>query len=65
MTEKSKLYQAYIHVEFISSDEHYDNLDDLMKILNDEGFIVKEIHSAEDSKLTRIKTGLITEKVEE
>ena len=51
-----RLYHAYIHLEFIS-DKHYDNLDDLMKILNENGFTVKEIHSAEDSKLIRIKTG--------
>lgn len=56
MTEE-KLYQAYIHIEFISSKKHYDNLNDLMKILNENGFTVKEIHSAEDSELIRIKTG--------
>lgn len=55
MTEK-KLYQAYVLIEFISSGKHYDNL---MKILNENGFTVKEIHSAEDSELIRIKTGLI------
>lgn len=57
MTEK--LYQAYVHVEFISPDGHYDNLNDLMKILNKNGFTVKEIHSAEDSELIRIKTGIL------
>lgn len=57
MTEK--LYHAYVHVAFISSDNHYDNLNDLMKILNENGFTVKEIHSAEDSELTRIKTGIL------
>ena len=57
MTEK--LYHAYIHVDFISDDGHYDNLDDLMKILNEEGFTVKEIHSSEDSELIRIKTGIV------
>lgn len=57
MTEK--LYHTYVHVAFISSDNHYDNLNDLMKILNENGFTVKEIHSAEDSELTRIKTGIL------
>ena len=54
-----KLYQTYIHVEFISANNHYDNLNDLMKILNKNGFTVKEIHSAEDSKLIRIKPGIM------
>lgn len=31
MTEE-KLYQAYVHIEFISSEKHYDNLNDLMKM---------------------------------
>ena len=56
---EEKLYQAYVHIEFISTEKHYDNLNDLMKILNENGFTVKEIHSAEDSELTRIKTGIL------
>ena len=57
MTEK--YYHAYVHVEFISPDDHYDNLNDLMKILTENGFTVKQIHSAEDSELTRINTGIL------
>lgn len=52
-----RLYQTYIHIEFIGNSgvkNHYDALDNLMKILSDNGFKVKDIHSAEDGELIRI-----------
>lgn len=57
MTEKK--YRTYVCVEFESSDGHHENLKDLMYLLNDNGFIVKDLWSFEsDERTVVIKSDL-------